>query len=135
MAVEGDNVVRDDVPGGAGHPDPILDVAEISGARLRADEVALDGVCVRGGDLDCLLAVARDELARSGRRPADGVADEVALDHVVGVDSKVEKADCLATVSGDVLFEAVDHQPADGGRACFDVKTVRASRSAGPAYR
>src|SRR5215207_5649670 len=122
MAVEGDNVVRDDVPGGAGHPDPILDVAEISGARLRADEIALDGVCVRGGDLDFLLAVARDELARSARRPAD----EVALDHVVGVDSKVEKADCLATVSGDVLFEAVYHQPADGGRACFDVKTVRA---------
>jgi hypothetical protein len=90
----------------------ILDVAEIGGARLRADEVAPNGARVRGGDLHALLAVARDQVARRRRRyvdgfarargavddhavplvlhpggPADVRADEVTLDHVVGVDS------------------------------------------------
>ena len=109
-AVEGDGVGR--TVGRSAHGVVARDVGNIdtmrgiperaSAIRLCTDEVSLHLVAGRAttSDVDAALVVARDDVARPGCRPADGVAGRAADDHAAGGVAQVGGA---ADVGADIV--------------------------------
>ena len=87
MAVAGDDVsgpghgAADEVPRPKGDFDAFVRIGQRGGANdIRADEVALDLIIVAAGDENAVAGVARNEIARTRRGAADGVARSTAVD-------------------------------------------------------